>query len=186
METGQKDHCWEHTRYFLCTIYYLKCIKYWCHLLYMNRNRYPKKIYLMLKSHSELGRTNLASNVRDLLYRFGFGFVCLSQDVGNVAVFLQEFRQRVIDCSAQDWHEQVSISAKCEHYKHFKTMLNVERYVSCNLPFYIRKAVAKFRCSNHALNIEVGRHAGIPRENRSCSYCLRNNSTYYVEKKEKK
>ena len=94
---------------------------------------------------------------------------------------MQEFRQRVIDCSAQDWHEQDSTSAKCEHYKHFKTMLNVERYVSCNLPFYIRKAVAKFRCSNHALNIEVGRHAGIPREYRSCSYCFRNNSAYYIE-----
>ena len=115
-------------------------INYWCHLLYMNRNRYAKNCYLMLKSHTELGRTNWASNVRDLLYRFGFGFVWLSQDVGNVAVFLQEFRQRVIDCSAQDWHEQVSISAKCEHYKQFKTMLNVERYVSCNLPFYIRKS----------------------------------------------
>ena len=100
-----------------------------------------------------------------------------------MAVFLQEFRQRVIDCSAQDWHEQVSTSAKCEHYKHFKTMLYVERYVSCNLSFYIRKAVAKFRCSNHALNIEVGRHAGIPREYRSCSYCLRNNSAYYIEDK---
>ena len=80
----------------------------------MNRNRYPKNCYLMLKSHTELRQTNWASNVvlRDLLYRFGFEFVWLSQDVGNVAVFLQKFRQRVIDCSAQDWHEQVSTSAK--------------------------------------------------------------------------
>ena len=168
-------------RYFLCSTYCLKCVKYWCHLLYMNQNRYKKNCYLMLKSHTELGRNIWASNVRDLLYRFGFGFVWLSQDVRNVTVFLQELRQRVIDCSAQDWHEQVSTSAKCEHYKHFKTMLNAVRYVSFNLLFYIRKAVAKFRCSNHALNIEVGRHAGIPREYRSCSYCLRNNSAYYIE-----
>ena len=89
----------------------------------------------MYKSHTELGLTNLASNELGLLYRFVFGFFWLSQDVGNVAVFLQEFRQRVIDCSAQDWHEQVSISANCEHYKHFKTMLNVERYVSLHKSF---------------------------------------------------
>ena len=96
----------------------------------------------MLKSHTELGRTNWASNVRSLIYRFGFGSVWLSQEVGNISIFVQEFRQRVIDCSAQDWHEQVSTSAKCEHDKHFKTMLNVVSCVSCNLPFYIRKAVA--------------------------------------------
>ena len=105
---------------------------------------YNHKTDFFLALHIELGRTNWASYVHDLLYRFGFGFVWLSQDVGNVAVFFQEFRQRVIDCSAQDWHEQVSTFAKCKHYKHFKTMLNVERYVSCNLPFYTRKAVAKF------------------------------------------
>ena len=60
----------------------------------------------MYKSHTELGLTNLACNELGLLYRFGFGCIWLSQDVGNVAVFLQEFRQRVIDCSAQDWHKQ--------------------------------------------------------------------------------
>ena len=175
----------EYGRYLLCTTYYLKCIKYWCHLLHMNQNRYPKSCYLMLKSHTDIGRSNWASSVRDLLYTFGFGFgiwdlivsvpdhclsfyfVWISQDVENVTRFLKEFQQRVIDCSIQDRHGQVASSPKCEHYKHFKTMLNVERYISCNLPFAIRKAVAKFKCSNHKLNIEVGRHAGIPREFRT-------------------
>ena len=119
-------------RYLLCTTYYLKCIKYWCHLLHMNQNRYPKSCYLMLKSHTDIGRSNWASSVRDLLYRFGFGFVWISQDVGNVTRFLKEFQQRVTDCSIQDWHGQIASSPKCEHYKHFKTMLNVERYISCN------------------------------------------------------
>ena len=99
------NHCMvlgECGRYFLCTTYYRKCIKYWCHLLNINRNRYPKNCYLMLNSHTVLGRTNWSSNLCDLLYRFGFGFAWLSKDVGNVAVLLQEFCQRVIDCSAQD------------------------------------------------------------------------------------
>ena len=53
--------------------------------------------------------------------------------------------------------------------------------ISCNLPFAIRKAVAKFRFSNHKLNIEVGRHAGIPRKFRTCSHCLINNNSYQIE-----
>ena len=39
------NHCMalgECGRYFLCSVYYYKCIKYWCHLLHMSRNRYPK------------------------------------------------------------------------------------------------------------------------------------------------
>ena len=60
-------------------------------------------------------------------------------------------------------------------------MLNVERYLLCNLPFTIRKAVAKFRCSNHKLNIDVGRHSGIPREYRTCSLCIINNNSYCIE-----
>ena len=76
--TRNANHCMalgECGRYFLCSVYYYKCIKYWCHLLHMSNNRYPRNCYLMLKSHTEIGRVNWASNVRDLLYRYGFGFV---------------------------------------------------------------------------------------------------------------
>ena len=110
----------------------------------MSNNRYPRNCYLMLKSHTEIGRVNWASNVRDLLFRYGFGFVWISQDVGDVTTFLKIYRQRIIDCCIQDWHEQVSGSSKCDYYKHFKTMLNVERYLVSNLPFIVRRAVAKF------------------------------------------
>lgn len=40
------------------------------------------------------------------------------------------------------------------------------------MPFYLRKAFARFRCSSHKLNIEVGRHRGIARANRICLYCF--------------
>ena len=79
-------------------------------------------------------------------------------------MFLHKLHQRLIDCSAQDRHEQGSKSMKSEECKHFNTMLNVELYISFNLPFYIGKAVAEFRCSNNTVRIEVGRHARIPRE----------------------
>ena len=104
-------------------------MKYWRHLLHMSNSRYPKSCYLMLKSHTEIDRINWASNVRDLLFRYGFGFVWISQDVGDVPALSKLFRQRLIDCCIQDWHKQVTASSKCEYYQHFKTMLNVERYL---------------------------------------------------------
>ena len=45
----------------------------------------------------------------------------------------------------------------------FKTLLNVERYLtSIAISFHLRKAFAKFRYSDHQLNIEVCRHHNAP------------------------
>ena len=60
-------------------------------------------------------------------------------------------RQCVIDCNIRTWHSDTEVSAKYEHYKHFKSMLNVEQFISLNLPFYLRKAIAKIKFSNHKL-----------------------------------
>ena len=44
-----------------------------------------------------------------------------------------------------------------------------------DFPFYLRKSLAKFRCSSHKLAIETGRHMGILRGERLCTYCFNNN-----------
>ena len=38
-------------------------------------------------------------------------------------------------------------------------------------PSYFRPAALSFRCSNHRLDIELGRHNGIPRSDRKCRLC---------------
>ena len=40
------------------------------------------------------------------------------------------------------------------------------------LSYQLRKALARFRCSSHTLNIEVGRLLGIDRDDRISSFCL--------------
>ena len=42
-------------------------------------------------------------------------------------------------------------------------MLDVEKYLSLDIPYKFRNALAKFRCSAHSLMIEKGRHSGIDR-----------------------
>ena len=37
------------------------------------------------------------------------------------------------------------------------------------------------RLSNHKFNIELGRHSGILKENRICSYCLHNLNTLVID-----
>jgi len=57
------------------------------------------------------------------------------------------------------------------YYRHFKTLLDVERYLSIDIPYLYKRALSNFRCSGHSLNIETGRH---------CNYCLKSN-IYSIE-----
>ena len=65
-------------------------------------------------------------------------------------------------------------SSRCDTYCTFKSLLNVEKYLCIDISFYFRKSFARFRCSSHKLNIELGRHYGIERADRTCFYCLLN------------
>ncbi len=138
----------------------------------MDSHRYPTNAYMMLKQHDDIGRTNWASHVRMLLYIFGFGYAWVAHDVGNTSALISEFQQRLSDSLAQDWSSDIANSSRCDQYQYFKTLLNVERYLTCHLPFYLRKAISKFRCSNHCLMIEVGRHLGLERNLRFCQFCI--------------
>ena len=67
----------------IATTYMTRCLSYWIKLLRMENHRYPKQAYLMLKRLDEGGKTTWASQIKSILFRFGFGYVWISQDVGN-------------------------------------------------------------------------------------------------------
>ena len=165
----------------LCVSYFTICIRYWCKLLHMSDDRYPKNCYKMLKRLDEVERKCWATHVKQLLFKYGFGFVWVSQDVGDINLFVNAFRQRIIDCKTQEWHDSIQSSSRCQHYKFFKSILNIERYLTIEMPSKLRIAYSKFRCSNHKFNIEIGRHTGIPRDSRFCNHCLRNSGISVVE-----
>ena len=50
--------------------------------------------------------------------------------------------------------------------------MNVEKYLTLNLPLYHGRSLARFRCSNHKLNTEYGRHFNVNREDRVWTYCF--------------
>ena len=165
----------------LCVTYITNCIKYWCKLLCMGNHRYPKNCYKMLKSLDEAGRHTWAANVSSLLYTYGFGFAWISQEIGNENIFVSQFKVRLTDCMKQNWHSDINESPRCDSYKEFKTLLNVERYLSMDMQFYLRKAFARFRTSSHKLSIEIGRHHNINRADRICIFCFNQHNTITIE-----
>ena len=164
----------------LSTIYMTRCIKYWAKLTAMPSHRYPKQTYNMLRSLDLAGRTTWATHIKCLLFKFGFGYAWLANEVGDVVAFTKLFNTRVADCALQNLNEKVNTSSKTLYYKHFKTLLDTERYLSIDLPFLYKKSLSNFRCSGHCLNVETGRHQHIEREFRFCAHCLKSN-VYTVE-----
>ena len=68
------------------------------------------------------------------------------------------------------WKTKLEESIKGKTYQAFKTERCYERYLD-HLDRKSRRALIKFRTSDHKLMIEEGRHKRIPRENRWCKFC---------------
>ena len=72
----------------------------------------------------------------------------------------------------------ISSSPKLLHYSNFKTCFSTELYIdTVNIRKY-KSALSKFRCSNHRLAIEVGRHLNISKSDRICVYCCKQGMSY--------
>ena len=155
--------------------YMTRCLKYWIRLLHMERHRYPKQCYEMLKSLDSIGRVTWATHIKSLLFTYGFGYVWISQTVGRPETLIHLFQQRIKDSLMQNWYGKISEMSKAEHYKNFKTLLDVEKYLSIDLSYKYRRVLANFRCSAHELMIEKGRQFDIDRNFRNCPICLKRN-----------
>ena len=78
----------------------------------------------------------------------------------------------------KEWVDQISGLGRTEgqtnklrFYKTFKHDLSREPYLSVINDFQLRKNITKFRCSDHKLEIEVGRHKKLKVEERICKVC---------------
>ena len=161
-------------RYPLCLAYFIRCIKYWLKLTRMENFRYPKQSYLMLKNLDDRNRITWATSIRNLLCRYGFGYVWIAQEVGDIDNFNQIFKKIVKDNSLQEWYSDINETSKAYHYKIFKCIFESENYLSLDIPAKYIHTFSKFRCSSHKLFVETGRHRDIPYHHRICSLCTLN------------
>ena len=60
---------------------------------------------------------------------------------------------------------------KLRFYKQFKYTFRFEPYLHLIPNFQLRKVISKFRCSDHDLEIEKGRHKKLKIEDRICKTC---------------
>ena len=63
-----------------------------------------------------------------------------------------------------------SNSPKLDSFRLFHPSFHTANYLNQG-PHYLCPQALRFRCSNHCLDIELGRHANIPRDECICRFC---------------
>ena len=102
----------------------------------------------------------------------GFGYVWLTQGVGDEQHFIRIFRQRLTEINFQDWAAGLNASSRFDHYREFKTALNVETYLDCIKQKCFRDWLIRIRLRISNLKVHKNRYArcDVPQDN-DCPLC---------------
>ena len=160
-------------RYPLFVVTYTKCIKFWLRIISLCPNRFCNKAYFMLLYLHNQGYTTWVDKIKNVLYKYGFGFVWEAQGVGNEAQFLKCFRERLVDCYIQNWNSSLESRDFYRPYFLFKRDFCIEPYVINVCNFWFRKALARFRFGMTELNDSFLKFSHSKKENnRNCPFCV--------------
>jgi hypothetical protein len=158
-------------RYPLYIYSYKRVVKYWYKIMCMPDSRLVKKCYYLLLLDDNNGKINWVSQVKHMLYSFGFGYIWEQQFINNISKFMSEFISRLKCSYEQDWHAALSISSKSFLYCSFKINFGLEVYLENVTILKYRAALAQLRCCSHQLRIETGRYKKELRSERLCLTC---------------
>ena len=152
----------------------MRIIKYWLKLATdRNSNCILKSVYNDMKTRTENSRNNLlwTSKVKSLLERHGFAEVWQYPESVNMKPFLAVLKMRLIDAFLTEARAGIRNSSSLPLFKELDNNTEIAPYLKLLFNEKYRTALAKIRLSSHSLAIETGRHNGILRENRKCTFC---------------
>ena len=104
----------------------------------MDTYRYSYQCYRMLRNLDEVGMITWATNVKEFLYMYCLGYVWFYDNVGDEGLFFKAFRQRLIDCSIQDWSSKLNGKGKARQYKYSLPNFGLACYRKYNIPLNVK------------------------------------------------
>jgi hypothetical protein len=114
---------------------------------------------------------NWVSFIRDILQSSGLSEVWLYPESVKINVFVPVLRCRLRDIYISNWRTGLQMSSSLNIFREIKDTFEQSNYIRLLENTKFRNALAKLRLSSHKLNIEVGRHYNIPRDERKCTLC---------------
>ena len=117
------------------------------------------------------GKCCWASRLRDLLCKFGFGFVWLQKSVGNERAFLAILKERLCDDFNEEWTTAINSSEIFCLYASFKSNLLTENYLDFVRIKCFRDVLIKLRMGVLPLNANRFRYTHENASKILCSFC---------------
>jgi hypothetical protein len=103
-------------------------------------------------------KLNWGCKIQDILCKYGFNHVWLSQNVVNEDIFMLEFKPRVIYTFLNEAISFFEESPKCHFYKYIDNDHNLQLYLSQPVNYMLKPLISRYRLHAHSLNIETGRY----------------------------
>ena len=129
-----------------------------------------------LHLHDSRGRTNWASTVRKLLCSLGFGYVWLSQQIGDVKLFTAQVRDRLVSISTQELNAQCNLYFPA--YLDYHPTPFAAPYLSVLPNYDIRRFFALLHCNSLPVKNNLIRLKMV--ENNICTHCHEIENEYHV------
>ena len=150
----------------------VRMVQFWAELISSTCDKFSCQMYRMLRSlfDKSVYCSPWLHEVKRILISAGLDCVWETQSFSS-----KDALCRIVKFSLQkhfvcQWKLDLNSSSKAMLYRNFKLDFGRESYI-LNQPDEIIFSLAKFRCSNHKLQVELGRIFGIPRELRLCKDC---------------
>ena len=158
---------------------YIRAITYWLRILNLPNDRLPKVCYRLQKSWTETDTDCWATQIRNLLFRMGFGDVWLNQGVGQVPQFIKVFKTRVLDIDIQTQISDIQDMDKLRTYRLLKHDFGCEEYMFCITNRSFRTVFSKLRGGFLRIACNEGRYNNRSFDERLCPLCKTDIETEY-------
>ena len=125
----------------------------------------------MLVYYDNCGKLTWASHIRNLLFSHGYGFIWLNQTVGNVDLFLHNFRDQAVCMYKQEWHYVLTNSSDRIPIWPLSLFFSQKKYLSFTMSRNLRSCFTRLRLGLLDIKINEGRKNAIDKCTRTCPFC---------------
>ena len=146
-------------------------ISFWHRTTNMEDRTFAKKAVKHLMENN-LNESEWISTVKTTLKILGMERYFNQPSLITTEKLKELFTKKMKEKFSQEWSTSLaSQSGSLRFYKTFKSEFSSENYLHSVNCFNLRKTISKFRCSDHKLEIEAGRHKKIDEAERWCQIC---------------
>ena len=155
----------------------ISLLSYWHRTAMMQEDTFAKQA-LNFVTNDGPNVSDWFATVKFLLKMINMEEYILNPESITTKNFTDNCSKKLKDILTEQWRTAISRnqskngqSNKLKFYGLFKTTFEMEPYLENVNNFIMRKNICKFRCSDHRLEIELGRHKGANIEERICKLC---------------